>query len=266
MYKVADKNQIDKGISVEWLRENRDNVLIVSDFGYMESYTGKSYENFCSTFDGLVNFPGQYLKMKDNARLMKLTFREKLVPIKLIDMEMTRDWIESLPHLGNSRHQEHFKEIARLNGEIAKETLESIQQTVPAYRATLEMMGQELEQYIDKNSGGGLVRFTDAHRVKFIDLALHLAAEYDDHYKTDRYKKRNKCVNGFAFRFCCAGLMMVITRSALGVPRDISDKKLRNDLIDANYLACSTYWDGLLTRDDVLKKVESNLMGLLKAS
>src|SRR5262249_18823654 len=55
--------------------------------------------------------------------------------------------------------------------------------------------------------------------------------------------------NTFLFRYALCGYVSILKRIEEGGAGKVSDENLRNDMVDANFAAFATYFDGLLTND-----------------
>jgi hypothetical protein len=87
-------------------------------------------------------------------------------------------------------------------------------------------------------------------RERLVQNVLLLAGYlFKDHPGVAELPRGPEVRNTFIFRYALCGYASILKRIADGGAGKAKPDKLRNDVIDVNYAAYATYFDGLLTAD-----------------
>jgi hypothetical protein len=72
---------------------------------------------------------------------------------------------------------------------------------------------------------------------------------FKEHPSVTEWPRGPELRNTFIFRYALCGYVSILKRIEDGGPGKTKPEKLRNDVIDINFAAFATYFDGLLTMD-----------------
>jgi hypothetical protein len=89
------------------------------------------------------------------------------------------------------------------------------------------------------------------HRHVMTMAAMMLA----DHPAVTSFPDAKEAPDRFIFRLALCMLLLALRWISVGGATNVSPQRIRNDLVDINFAAFATYFDGLLTADDKLASI-----------
>jgi hypothetical protein len=96
-------------------------------------------------------------------------------------------------------------------------------------------------------------RFTNEMIDKFIkDILVIAAYMFRDHPKVTKWPGAAELLNTFIFRIALCVYLLAVRWISVGGAKSARADRLRNDMVDMNFAAFATYFDGLLTADNKL--------------
>ena len=106
--------------------------------------------------------------------------------------------------------------------------------------------------------------FSDAMVGKLASGAVHLAAHgFAMHENISKLPRAEELTNTFLYRFALCGCVLCLRWASIGGADMVKSEKLRNDLIDLNFVSFATFFDGLLSNDakaiDIYKAAKKHL-------
>ncbi len=90
--KVVDTNQLRDPALRDYLARSSSNFAVLTDYTMMEAYKGKTFANFFSSMEILVEFPDQVIALKNTGRVCGLSGRQAGLQRRLIDADSTREF------------------------------------------------------------------------------------------------------------------------------------------------------------------------------
>jgi hypothetical protein len=107
-------------------------------------------------------------------------------------------------------------------------------------------------------------RYTGEMLDKMIQDTMQLAGEmWKAHPNAHPLRPTEDYRNGFIFRAALCGYLLALRWIAVGGAAGATAKKLRNDMVDVNFAATATYFDGLLSADQKLIAIYNEARYLL---
>lgn len=259
--RVLDKNMFHDEETGHWLAEGRNHLVVITDFAMMESYSGDPSRNFIESFVLLKNFPEQVVKMKNNDRLRMLDGCNSTTS-DLVDWDETIDLRLSLGVLKERGPEElREKESIRKNGILAAKKLREIQARLSPVKSTMDQVAPDIRKYAVSEEGRRILGEKGVGVAK--SLAMQIFCQLSGMPQQTAQGITKTQMQSFTFRYAAACTASLITRLLRGSMAKLSDEKARNDVIDCNYMACATYCNGLMTRDEVVASAYDFLQGSL---
>lgn len=101
---------------------------------------------------------------------------------------------------------------------------------------------------------------------KLITNVLHVAAKlFEGHPSVRRWPRRMDLPNIFIFRAALCAYLLALDWISAGGAKGAKPTTIRNDMVDLNFAACATYFDGLLSNDDKVQRIHHGARMLLGA-
>ena len=76
-----------------------------------------------------------------------------------------------------------------------------------------------------------------------------------DHPTVTTFPDAKEAPDRFLFRIALCMLLLALRWISVGGASNVNARRLRNDMVDVNFAAFATYFDGLLTADDKLASI-----------
>jgi hypothetical protein len=123
--------------------------------------------------------------------------------------------------------------------------------------------------YIEGIAGLQILRRREKHtpqmRERLVQNVLLLAEQlFKEHPSATEWPRGPEMRNTFIFRYALCGYVSILKRIEDGGTGSAKPEKLRNDVIDANFAAFATFFDGLLTADRRAGEIYAEAASLLR--
>lgn len=252
---VVDPNMLREEALRLFLRRSRRHQAVLTDYAAMEAYKADSLATLRNSIAILAEFPDQVLVLKNTQTLCSLNARGAGLRRRLIDERQTREFTRfcyltkhAADHEIRLQFEEHVREAqAQMDRMLADAgaMAESIALFEKAYTNT-ELRNIRTDE-----------RYTSEMIKKLITSVSELARLLIvRHPRARKFRKgTEEPRNNFIFRVALCAYLVVLRWIAVGGARSVKPEKLRNDMIDANFAACATYFDGLLSSDKKLMSI-----------
>jgi hypothetical protein len=108
-------------------------------------------------------------------------------------------------------------------------------------------------------------KHTPQMRERLVQNVLLLAGQlFKEHPSAAEWPRGLEMRNTFIFRYALCGYVSILRRIEDGGTGNAKPVKLRNDVIDSNFAAFATYFDGLLTADRRAEEIYADAAFLLR--
>lgn len=250
MRKVVDSNFLQTDALKAYLSASRTNYAMLTEYAAMEAYKQNAVASICSRMDTLCQFPAQAVVLKGALLACGLSGRKAVSPAGLINQEQTREFPDFCRHLVAAKSGD--RELQRQIDEHSREAKAIIDRMILGAQTLSD--GIELFQKTFTPAELKILRrrerYTPQMHQKLIDFVLRLTGEFaKQHPHTPTIRRGPQIRNTFIFRFALCGYVSILQRVEEGGVGNVSLEKLRNDVIDVNFAAFATYFDGFLTDD-----------------
>lgn len=250
MRKIVDSNQLQSESLRKYLSQSSKNFAVLTDYVAMEAYKGDTLISIYKSMETLCNFPGQVIVLKNTRLACGLNGRGSGLQSRLIDHVQTKEFPAYARHLmaakaGNKHLQQQLLE----HGKEASSHLERMLADAKEIRNTfgeLAKLYSKRERAIYRKGEP----YSSAMVQKTANNVFHVAARlFHSHPDTPSWPTREDVKNTFIFRVSLCMYLLAMEWGSNGGAKDASADRVRNDMVDMNFVAYVTYFDGILSSD-----------------
>jgi hypothetical protein len=213
----------------------------------------------------LIQFPAQVIVLKGTLEVCALSGRDAVTRERMIDETQSREFPEFCQHLLAAKRSDLFiREQIVENGREARANLDRMLLGSSTISRGMELMQQtytptELKSLRQREG------HTQQLQDKLVRDVLSLARELTkEHPSVTKLPRGRQIRNTFLFRYALCAHVSILKRIEEGGVGKVSREKLRNDMVDTNFAAFATYFDGLLTDDKRAADVYARAERLLR--
>jgi hypothetical protein len=267
---VIDKNCFAEERFRKYLAASRDNIALLARHATMECYAGKDpHKNLMLSTAIILEFPEQVFMLKDPESLMLLGYIDSQDTMTLVDTEQTRQ-LSGLRALtialanGDPGVREF---VSRQGQEAEKIRLEALA-GMASWRAIIDLAFQyPWPQTIAKVRRGEQLDEKEFWRMLEFGIDAIAEGERADDERLDlpRWSSRNAYYYKYRWAIAMWWLAMDWVQKLGSQKTPLNNEKLRNDVIDLEYLIPATYFDGLMSDDEKMKRIYSLTLQTLSA-
>lgn len=270
MKKVVDSNFLQTEELRSYLAASTRNYAVLTDYAAMEAYKGDTLASIFRSMAIVADYPKQVIVLKPTSTVCGLTGRQAALQKLLIDQLQTYEFPEYCHHLIAAKlGDQHLQQQLLEHGREATIHLERWLQDM----ATLSSGFQQMIAFISKTHSPAELKklrchedYTPEMHEKLIENVLILAKElFKGHPAVTKLPGLAQVRDTFLFRYAlCAYVLIIKAIEGGGVKKN--PEKLRNTMVDANFAAFATYFDGLMTRDKIAGEIYADAQFFLRES
>jgi len=245
--RVIDLNAMASKETLCWMCADPKHMAVITDFALMETFRGDTERNLYENFGVFRLFPEQCLKMYPNDRLRKLPTYGQMRDA--IDWEYTEE-LQNVLRLQMNTNFKIPQWYLDANRKIAEDKIGEIGRNVSKNRAVFMAIAGQVRAGIIGRTPDDIPKLSKVGLTKLKNFAVDLARDlcrFEDPKLAN--SDLDTIANTFYFRYAASSTAIMLIRMMNGSLKTIADSKLRNDVVDGNYLACSTYFHGFMTND-----------------
>jgi len=253
---VVDSNRLQSEELRTFLTASTINQAVICDFAGMEAYKGDTLASIYKSMQVLADFPNQVLILKGSAKVCGLSGRRKGLQRRLIDENQTRNFPDFIRALilgkaGNHHIQQQLLDHGQFSQAHFDKMLKDAEAIKPSFDHLTKAYTKEERAIIreDREYTSEMIRKLGKTLIELSGLL------FQDSPLVRRTPKFEELPNTFLFRFTLCCYLMVIRKGALGGVADAKPEKIRNDLVDMMFVAYGTYFDGILSNDQNVKRI-----------
>lgn len=264
---VVDSNLLRNSQLQAYLAHSRANQVVLSDFTGMEAHSGNTLVTLRESFSILAQYPKQVIVLKSTYALVAQSGRVSGLQRRLIHDGVTAGFPEYCRHL--MAETAPFARQSATKGQNAEAILSTIMANVQPMKEALPTLG---DAYSDEaRSAMREDRVPDAATIDVmmrnsIRVAALICADHPNirrRPKDFNDQSFDAFLNTYVFRLALCGQLLALHWAAFGGLPDAKPNTVRNDLIDLQVATCATYFDGLLTNDQRLRRIHRYACGVL---
>jgi hypothetical protein len=249
-WKVVDANALRRPLLEDFLTANSGNVAVITDFCCMETYKGHEDLKVAKSLSVLRKHPSQTIVLKSTGEIAQITSQGPVEREALVDRGTSDEFrlfcvSVELARTGHAQASAQLLDHQKAANEyLAKVATESAGLGV----AIVEISASWPEETLARVRRGDVPTLDDI-RI-FEDGMLSMTANFLHALgPTEPFPPFHAVPHHFAFRFGMAGYLLAKSWIADGGVRTVAPKVLANDVVDMNYVAHATYFDGLISSD-----------------
>lgn len=264
MRKVVDAGYLRRDELVKYLGASRRNEIVLIDYACMESLQGRSTINFFEQTKRILRFPEQILILKGTRAVCRLALRSSGLQRRMIDHEQTNSFRAYCRRQMRGGHSSRLVEPEVLaKSDLASRHIDSLcdsHSTIQRGYAEIQgVLGQDVLSSLRSNTPLTARQFEHVAKMVLLFSAILMR----DHPDSTFVEDYSLAQNHFLFRHAISSYALMLDWFAQGGFETVNVKRFRNDMIDSIYVAYSTFFDGLLTRDEKMKRVRRSTMVFL---
>lgn len=250
MRKVTDSNYLQALGLREYLAKSPDNFAVITDYASMEAYKGDTLASIYRSMEILAEFPRQVIVLKGTMTVCGLKGRRSGLQRRLIDEDQTRGFPVYCRRLEAAKRGNLSLQRQLLNhGRAADEQMSRMLADAAKFSDSLELIADTYapdELHILRRD----VPYTEALFEKVMKNIMMLAAMmFADHPRITQLPSPSELPYTFIFRAALCAYLLALRWVSVGGAKNVKAERIRNDLVDVNFAAFATYFDGLLTAD-----------------
>ena len=233
---IIDANFLQDPALEEFLRADKENIVVLSDDACMEAYKGNALKNVSKSLEIIANFPDQAVILKGTREVVRITLSSyKLEDLE--DAEQMQGFSEfyrnvQLAVQGNKFFANQILE----NGKKASAHFEIVREDSKKVISGIELLIKSFkpEQLRAIRKGQ---KFDREMIEKVMREILMLASfMFQDHPDVSKLPQIDHIRNSFVFRYAIGAYLLGLRWISDGRPVNVNLDKMRNDVIDMGYI------------------------------
>ncbi len=249
---VIDANIADSLELATWLAKSPGNTALITTAFAIEAYRRRKIEGIKKSYGVLSRYPRQLRVVKNLDELCRLHVRSKGMSGRMLDDSGTKDLLNLCRGLGTRSQSAIESGLAPL--------IRQADEQVRKLEHNSHGLGSEIAAHLSQLSTGDLLMlrkgepYTSALIRDLLDqvvgtTALVMPSVPGCYAPKDRFE----LIRSFPCRLVLCGALAMRERARRGDVAVANPSHLRNDLLDAQYVAVALYFDGLLTNDMAMR-------------
>ncbi|HBG26372.1 MAG: hypothetical protein A2Y10_11435 [Planctomycetes bacterium GWF2_41_51] len=267
MKKVVDINYLQEPELNNYLRQSKDNFIILSDFACMEIYKTNAIKNLYSKFEIVSRYPKQVIVLKATRDAASISLSSTKLPDDLIDPVQTKnftDFCSVIRSSGKKRLSPFLEAQLLLKQSIA---FEEINKLIDYDKLIIEGIIERSKSYnptlLKSLKNRVLLSATDSETIidDIFTISKEIFIMHPDIRSVPEYKQLS---NSYIFRYTVSAYLLALKWLIEGGLQNVSLDRFRNDMVDMSYVTYSTYFDGLLSFDKKANTLYEETTSFLK--
>jgi hypothetical protein len=250
MKKVVDSNYLQTETLRTYFAKSPTNCVVLTDYAAMEAYKGDTLSSIYRSMEIVAEYPKRVIVLKPTGKVCGLRGRRSGLQRRMIDEEQTRGFATWCQRLKLAKQGNVSLQQQLLNhGRVASDQMDRIRADVSTYAENLEGAAKgytpnELKALRTSEP------FTEELIDKIVKNTLNMAATmFAGHPQVVKLPPGHEVANTFIFRVALCYYLLALRWISQGGYKDAKLDRLRNDMVDVNFAAFGTFFDGLLTND-----------------
>lgn len=239
----------------DFLAGDRRNIVVVTDFCCMECYQGDSVHTLASSLAIIARCPERVVILKSADEIVALSAR-RAKREEFVDWDQTRGFAEFCEQAaGAAKGNETLALAVRAQAAEANAYLAKLASEAEGIGASMRLVAAELPAELTKRLRRK-IPLTEDDILVVIDGIGALARELFAR-RPEMLPPNSSTIpfSSLAFRFALAVYLLTVAWAAMGGVEAASPSKLKNDIIDMNYVAVGTLFDGVLSNDKRVNEI-----------
>lgn len=253
---VVGSNYLQRKELREFLSKSKSNFAVLTDYASTGAYKGNTLVSIYKSMAILSEYPKQVLILKGTQTVCGLRGRRAGLQRRLIDERQTKGFPLYCKHLhaakcGDARLQRRLLQL----GQEADAQMDRILVDAKKTAEHIEGLARKFT-FAELKAIRTRGPISDDAKEKIIKNIMWMAGFlFRDHPQTKKLPPWNETPNTFIFRLAICIYLWALDWISVGGAIDASPARIRNDIVDLNFAAYATFFDGLLTSDRKLARL-----------
>ncbi len=255
---VIDSNQLQAEPLRQYLAKSTSNFAVLTDYAAMEAYKGDTLTSMFKSMSILSDLPRQVIVLRGTRAACSMRGRLAGLQRRLVDEMQTSEFPLFVADLRKARagHQllqanllEHGREATLQLDRMLTEA----ETTGAAFRKFAALHSKDERRAVREG-----LSYSNEFVQKTMRGILQMAGEmFRQHPNANFVPTSREVPNTFIFRVALCGYLLALDWAANGGADNANPETLRNDIVDVNFAAFATYFDGLMTRDGKGRRIHA---------
>ena len=253
---VVDSNRLrDEELAV-FLGSSRENIAVLPDYAAMEALKGAPVIGMFESMKVLARFPSQVQVLKTTMVVCSLSGSGQGLQRRLVDVPRTREFglfCRNLAraHVGNTALGSQLQEL----GKESRAHLARVEEDARGFASTSVEAARIFTMEERRQILAPRPLSAELHR-KLLLQVMHLSAVvFDLHPAVRRLPTPAELINTYIFRSSLCHLLLGFEYASFGGVPGKAAARIRNDMVDSHFATYATFYDGLLSRDELTNRL-----------
>jgi hypothetical protein len=250
---VVDSNFLQNDELRRFLARSSSNFAVLTDYASMEAYKGNALVSIYKSMAIVCEFPKQVIVLKGTQTVCGLSGRRAGLQRRLIDERQTQQFpiycrrLSAAEH-GDLRLQTQLLKLGREADDQMNRVLADAQTMADRLEGVAKTFTKDELRAL--RAGGSIPA---GMRENIVRNIMWIAGFFfRDHPRTNRLPPWNEAPNTFIFRLSICMYLWALDWISVGGAKGTKPETIRNDIIDLNFAAYASFFDGLFTSDKKL--------------
>ena len=257
--KVVDSNFLRSPELRRFLSTSPRNLALLTDYSAMEAYKGNTLVSIFESMAILSEFPKQVVVLKGTTAACGLRGRSAGMAKRLTDHHQTAGFGTFCSDLVRARAgYEPYRRTILAHGREASSQMDRVQGDALDLPSTFTDLAAGYSQAELTEIRTSDVRDIQSRALiaKILEGIFDLfMSMFKRHPRATFVPARLEVPNLFILRTALCAYVLFLRWVAEGRQKNIRPERVRNDLVDLNFAAFASYFDGILTADKKLIKI-----------
>ena len=262
---MVDSNFLQCDALKAYLSASPDNFAVLTEYAAMEAYKDDTLKSIYCSMEILAQHPKQVIVLKATQIACGLRGRDGTLQELLVDEMQTREFSEYCQYLLSAKYGDlSLRQQLLERGREATTHIDRMLLDMPTFSSGIDRMAATYSPAELKILRRREQPTPGMHK-KLVQNVLSLARQFfKEHPGVTEVPTGPEMRNAFIFRYALCGYISILKRIADGGAGNAKPNKLRNDVIDVNFAAFATYFDGLMTADKRAGEIYAEATHLLR--
>jgi hypothetical protein len=255
MNKIIDANFFQAPTLEDYLSSSSEHFVVLNEYACIEAYKGNAIKSISKSMETVSRFPDQVIVLKSTRDVARLTLSSRDVR-QLEDVDETkgfRSFCRAI-RLGLLEDQSLKDQIIGKGMEATARSNTLRDDAAKFARGIKELTSSFRPEHLRA------LRKREVFLADLIDriikeILLITALLCSKHPDIDQAPQAKQVRDSYIFRFAVSAYLLALRWISDGGPGTVSMEKMGNDIIDMNYVAYATLFDGLLTNDNKMTEI-----------
>lgn len=262
---IIDSNRLQSEELRAFLAASSEHKAVLTDYAWMEAYKGNSLLSISRSMQVLRQYPAQVIVLQGTKAIGALDARAPGLANRMIWPRAVGDFYDTVRGLdqadaGNIGVIVQMLRHGRAADEQMNKILQDAADVIPALTDMRAIFSPaELRRLTTRES------YTHEMFDKIFAATRQMAMQFiRSHPQNPRPPSRSSMVNTFLFRMSLSLILCFLGWIRTGSQQQKRPERVRNDIVDANFAAYGTYFNGLLTADAALADQHAELRFVIR--